>query len=186
MRVSINLEYDDFSASIGWLEAWQKRFRVRLATLCGDAAEVPKHVVVDRAQRLPVITEGYQLADIYNSDETGLYFRALPNRSMVVRDNPRKTSKDRITVLLACSADGDKFKPLVIAKSENPRCFRGITKAAFPVIYRANKTARMTTIMFKEWLERLNGQMTLQSRNILLVVDNCGAHPAVHLSNVEI
>ena len=71
---------------------------VRLATLWGEAAEVPKHVVADWAQHLPAITEGYQLADIYNADETGLYFRALPNRSMVVRDDPRKgikTSKER-------------------------------------------------------------------------------------------
>ena len=83
-------------------------------------------------------------------------------------------------------SDGDKLKPLVIAKSENPRCFRGITKAALPVIYRANKKAWMTTILFKEWLERLNGQMQLQHRNILLFVDNCGAHPAVHLSNIKI
>ena len=122
--LSTTLDHDDFSASNGWLEAWQKRFGVRLATLCGEAAEVPKHVVTEWAQRLPVITEGYQLADIYNADETGLYFRALPNRTMVVHDDPRKgikTSKERITVLLACSADGEKLKPLVIAKSDNPR-----------------------------------------------------------------
>ena len=108
--LSTTLDHDDFSASNGWLEAWQKRFGVRHATLCGEAAEVPKHVVTEWAQRLPVITEGYQLADIYNADETGLYFRALPNQSMVVRKGI-KMSKERITVLLACSADGEKLKP---------------------------------------------------------------------------
>ena len=149
------------------------------------AVKLPRcHVVADWAQRLPAITEGYQptsttqtrLASTFGRSRTGRWLCA----TILVRH--RKIE----SVLLACSADGDKFKPLVIAKSENPRCFRGITKVAFPVIYRANKTAWMTTIMFKEWLERLNGRMTLQSRNILLVVDDCGAHPAVHLSNVEI
>ena len=44
-------------------------------------------------------------------------------RSMAVRRDPRKgikMSKEQITVLLVCSADGDKLKRLVIAKAENP------------------------------------------------------------------
>ena len=130
--LSMSLDHDNFTASNGWLESWQKRFGVKLASLCGEAAEVPQGVVEDWTKRLPAITDGYALADIYNADETGLYFRALPNRSKVVRDDPRKgikTSKERITVLLACSAAGEKLTPLVIGKAERPRCFRGVDKA---------------------------------------------------------
>jgi hypothetical protein len=36
-----------------------------------------------------------------------------------------KKDKDRITVLIACSATGEKVKPFVIGRSENPCCFRG-------------------------------------------------------------
>ena len=108
------------------------------------------------------------------------------NRSMAVRRDPRKgikMSKEQITVLLACSADGYKLKRLVIAKAENPHCFCGIiNKAWLPVIYRANKKAWMKIILFKEQLERLNAHMKLQKRNILLFVDNCSAH----LSNVKL
>ena len=105
---------------------------MRLATLYGEAADVP---------------------DIYNADETGLYFRALPNRSMVLHDDPGKgikTSKERITVLLACSAVGHKLKPLVIGKAENPRCFRGTDKASLPMTYRANRKAWMTSILLSD------------------------------------
>ena len=88
-------------------------------------------------------------------------------------------------MLLACSASGDKLKPLVIGKSLNPRCFRGVDKAALPVMYRANKTAWMTSSLFKEWLERLNSKMLLQGRHILPFVDNCGAHPDIQLTNIK-
>ena len=37
-----------------------------------------------------------------------------------------KTAKERITVLLCASATGEKLKPLVIGRSANPRCFRGL------------------------------------------------------------
>ena len=187
--LSASMGLADFTASNGWLESWQKRFSVRLATLCGEAADVPEYVVADWAKRLPSITAGYAMADIYNADETGLYFRALPNRSMVLHDDHRKgikTSKERITVLLGCSAAGDKLKPLVIGKAENPRCFHGTDKASLPVTYRANRKAWMTTILFQEWLERLNSAMKLQRREILMFVDNCSAHPATELSNIKL
>ena len=157
--LSASMGLAEFTASNDWLESWQKRVSVRLATLCGEAADVPEYVVADWAKRLPSITAGYAMADIYNADETGLYFRALPNRSMVLHDDPRKgikTSKERITVLLACSAAGHKLKPLVIGKAENPRCYRGTNKASLPVTYRANRKAWMTSILFQEWLERIN------------------------------
>jgi hypothetical protein len=187
--LAVSLGHNDFTASNGWLEAWQRRFSVRLATLCGEAAAVCEDVVADWKKRLATITDGYDLADIYNADETGLYFRALSNRSMIVRDDPRKgikTSKERITVLLACSAAGEKLKPLVIGKAENPRCFRGVDKTSLPVTYRANKKAWMTSALFKEWLERLNGTMKLQQRSILLFIDNAGPHPDMQLSNIKL
>ncbi|KAI0221817.1 Tigger transposable element-derived protein 4, partial [Lamellibrachia satsuma] len=92
--------------------------------------------------------------DIYNADVTGLYYRDLLNRSMVIKGDPRKgikTSKERITVLLACSAAGEKLTPLVIGKAANPRWFRGVDKALLPVTYRANRKAWMTSVLFNEW-----------------------------------
>ena len=105
--LSLEMGHDDFSASNGWLQAWHKRHNVRWAALCGEAAEVPQDIVADWTMRPPELTAGYALADIYNADETGLYYCALPERSMVVRGDPRKgikTSKERATVLLTEAA----------------------------------------------------------------------------------
>jgi hypothetical protein len=81
---------------------------------------------------------------------------------------------------------GEKIMPLVIGKSENPRCLRGMDKALLPVTYRWNSKAWMTSTLFREWLEKLNSKMKNQRRKILLFVDNCGAHPSVCFSNVKL
>jgi hypothetical protein len=176
IEYSYSMQHDDFSASNGWLNAWQKPYGVKLALLAGESADVPEDAVKDWAQRLPDIIKDYDMKDIFNADETGLYFRALPCRSMVIKGDKRrgsKTSKERITALLAASATGEKLKPLVIGKAENPRCFRGMDKALLPVTYKANKKAWMTSQPFREWTDRINSQMKTQKRKILIFVDNC-------------
>ena len=45
--LSLEMGHDEFTASNGWLEAWQKRHGVKWAALCGEAAEVPADVVAD-------------------------------------------------------------------------------------------------------------------------------------------
>ncbi|KAI8487194.1 Tigger transposable element-derived protein 4 [Branchiostoma belcheri] len=64
-----------------------------------------------------------------NTDETGLYYRALPKGTLAHKPEPVSGSKkamDRISVLFACNMTGtEKLTPLVIGSSKNPRCFRG-------------------------------------------------------------
>ena len=60
-------------------------------------------VVSDWSNRLESVCEGYALKDIFNPDETGLFYRALPTRSLAPKGEEArggKKSKDRITVLL--------------------------------------------------------------------------------------
>ena len=105
------MEHLGFTASKGWLNRWQKHHNVRLATLSGEAADVSEETVEDWRKRLKSICEWYSRADIFNADETILFYRALPTRSMVAKaDEARggKKSKERISVLLACSCEGEK------------------------------------------------------------------------------
>ena len=157
--------------------------------LSGESGDVPADAVADWARRLPVVCEGYEPKDIFNADETGLFFRALPSRSMVAKGESSKggkVSKDRITVLLAASATGEKLKPLVIGRAKKPRCFYGFEVATLGVTYDYNKKAWMTGAIFTIWLNQLNNRMRFQQRHILLFVDNCSAHPDVQLSHVKL
>lgn len=94
-------------------------------------------------------------------DETGLFWRQLPDYTLADVINEKKVKgfkvcKDRLTILLGSNATGDfKMKPLVIGRAENPHSFRGKGKGTdiFPVLWRSNKTAWMTTDFFAQWLK---------------------------------
>ena len=80
---------------------------------------VPKQLVEDWKMRLPEVLAGYNKEDIFNPDETGLFFRKLPNRSLIIKGDECKgghKSKDRIIALIACPAAGGMLKLLVIAE----------------------------------------------------------------------
>jgi hypothetical protein len=85
----------------------------------------------------------YDLSQIYNADETGLFFRCLPAKTLALKGEAcsgEKKSKERLSVLLGANADGsDKLPVLVIGKSKNPRCFKNVKQ--LPVQYTANAKA---------------------------------------------
>ena len=77
---------------------------------------------------------------------------------------------------------GKKQRLLVIGKSHNPHCFKGIKK--LPVEYCANANVWMTSVIFKKWLVKWDNQLT---NNIVLLVDNCIAHAVnVTLNHIKL
>lgn len=179
LLLSMELGCDDVMASNGWLHKWLKRNNIKAACLSGDRAEVPQDACDDWIMHIPSLCEGYKQEDIYNADESGLYFRALPSKSLVCKGEDCggiKTSKDRVTILLAASASGDKLKPLIIGRSANPRCFRGHDIKQLGVHYFSNNKAWMTSKLFTEWANMINNKMIIQGRKILIFIDRCSAH----------
>ena len=80
---------------------------------------------------------------------------------------------------------GEKLSLLIISKSKSPRCFRGIK--SLPLEYTANAKAWMTGEIFQLWLEKWNRKLCSKNRNILLVMDNCAAHPrGLNFTNINI
>ena len=88
----------------------------------------------------------------------------------------RKKAKDRVTLMFTVSATGEKLKPLLIHKYQNPRPLYGIDKDTLPVHYYWNSTTWMQTSIFNHWLCKLNETMRKSRRNILLLVDNASSH----------
>ena len=67
----------------------------------------------------PRLFQQYGEEDIFNADETGIYFRAMPNSTLTFQTDTRrdtKKSKERITCLVACSMAGEKKKLLIVGK----------------------------------------------------------------------
>ena len=80
---------------------------------------------------------------------------------------------------------GDKETSLVIWKSLNPRCFKGVNKKTLPVEYHANKKAWMTSVIFETWLKKFDKHMGCKGRKVLLFLDNATSHSDVQLCNVK-
>ena len=102
---------------------------------------------------LPELIKSYEPRNVYNVDETGLFYQMLPHRTLAFKGETTqggKASKARITVLLGANMDGsDKLKPLVIRKYKKPRCFRGVS--SLPLPYQNNKKAWMDFYIFEQW-----------------------------------
>lgn len=135
------------------------------------------------------IFKNYAPEDVYNADEAGLFFQLLPDRTLAFKGEKccgGKKSKQRLTVLLCTNSTGThKIQPLVIGKSLKPRCFKNVK--SLPVEYKANKNAWMTSKLFSEWLQKIDKEMNKRKKNIVLLVDNCGAHASLpKLQNVQI
>ena len=118
----------DFEGSSGWLSKWKKRCNIRRLTVCGESGDVSGATITSWKERLPEILRGYDEENIFNLDETGCFWRALPSHGFSERGKKchgGKTSKQRFTIAFLVNAAGAKEKPIVIWNSKKPRCFRG-------------------------------------------------------------
>jgi hypothetical protein len=70
---------------------------------------------------LPGLIEGYAAEDIYNADETGLFFKCLPDKTYGFSNeicHGGNKSKDRLTMMVCCyMTDNDKVELL----EQNPK-----------------------------------------------------------------
>jgi hypothetical protein len=93
---------------------------------------------------------------IFNVDETGFYWKKMPSRTFLAKneESQPEVSKHRLTLLLGGNAEGDfRSKPMLIYQSLNPRALRSCNKASLPVIWRANKKSWVTQALFEDWFK---------------------------------
>ena len=133
-----------FKPSAGWFDRWKKRYNVSFQVMNGESEKVDTVIVENWIYRLSILTTGYDNKNIFNADETGLFFKCLPSKTLNKKGQKcynGEKSNDRLTVLFCCSWAGEKLKPLVIGKSAKPRCFNGTNPNNFGAYYRSNRKA---------------------------------------------
>lgn len=129
----------------------------------------------------------YDEDDVYNADESGLLWKALPNKSLVLRGEKTpggyKPSKERVTIMVCGNASGFHRIPLMlIGISANPHCWK---KRNVPARYYNSKNAWMTTTLFVEWYDKIfipsveaHQEKRERISKVLLILDNAPVHPA--------
>ena len=114
-----------FVATEGWLSRWKARHQIKYKRAHGEKGSADTQSAEECISSvLPGLLEKYRPNDVYNADETGLYYRATPDGSLCYCREKLSGSKkalQRITVLCCSNMTGtDKRKLLVIGKSVKP------------------------------------------------------------------
>ena len=110
----------------------------------GERGDIDKNVVENWKEKLAKLCVGYEPKNIFNMDETGVFFKDTTRKTFHIKCEDclgGKRSKERITAVFCASLTGEKLEPLIISKSKQPRCFGKIKSENLPVMYRNNTKA---------------------------------------------
>ena len=136
--------------------------------------------------------EGYLSSDIYNSDETALFYKPLPHRTYCHVDNkPARSTKrkDRLTLLIITNMDGSDHRKLsVIGKAKNPRCLQKkykMTVNKMAVDWYTSNNAWMNGDIHHWIMTKFNNQMRRAGRHVLYVCDNISSHQVREYSHIK-
>lgn len=180
-----------FAASRGWFHRFKQRSNLHNIHITGEAASADIQAAAEFPDKFQefVRREKIPACLIFNVDETGLYWKKMPSRTFISKEERQasgfKAAKDRLTLLLGGNATGDfKLKPLLVYHSETPRAMRGTDKTSLPVVWRSNRKAWVTREIFQEWYSNsfCPSVKSYCDRNglepkVILLLDNAPGHP---------
>ena len=102
-----------------------------------------------KEKTLQAILSNYAKTDIYNVNEFGLFYKALPRKTLHLKDDKctaNKHSMIRVTGPATANMNGAKLSMFIISKSKKPMSFKNVKK--FLVVTQARTKAA--------WIQRFS------------------------------
>lgn len=189
-KLAVELGYHGFKCNNGWIDRFKNRNNIVYVKDSGEALSIGLTVVSDWTKNVwPRMKRGYSDSEIYNADETGVFYNVTPDKTVKLKTEncaSGKHVKHRLTVLVCANMSGsDKRKLVVIGKSAKPTSFKNVR--SLPVTYSANRKAWMTSEIFQNELRKWDEVLHRENKKILLLIDSCSAHPELHnLTNIKL
>ncbi|GBN44907.1 Tigger transposable element-derived protein 6 [Araneus ventricosus] len=122
------LGYDEFRGNNGWLEKLKRRHGIMAKVISGESEDVDDNDSENWiTETLSKILEDYKPENIFNADETALFFQCLPQNTLTFKKEKcfgGKQRKARLSAVMlgANMTEHQKLKPLVIvdvSKAQN-------------------------------------------------------------------
>lgn len=118
----------EFEASQGWFDRFKRRHGISYKSVCGESRAADENSVKQwKEETLPTLLRGWKASDIFNLDESGIFFKMLPGRTFALSKEDcsgGKKSKERITAMFCTNMEGTE-------KEKNPS-YRQIKKPTLP------------------------------------------------------
>ena len=115
--LAVQMKIPDFQASDWWLYRFRQRHGMFQKRAHGESGSAKEDAVGPFREELNKIVndEGLLLRQVYNFNETALFWRALPTTTQVIgkknKAKGRKLDKGHISVLVGANADGSHCDP---------------------------------------------------------------------------
>ncbi|XP_069179533.1 tigger transposable element-derived protein 7-like [Procambarus clarkii] len=130
-RFAESLGIKNFEASEGWVARFKGRHNIVKRKIVGEKLSADECSVepFKRKLREYIVANNIYSYQIYNADETGLYWRSLPEKTLAMRSEGyvpgRKVCKDRLSAMMCANADGtDRITCAIVGKSKKPRALQ--------------------------------------------------------------
>lgn len=194
MKLANEMGIKDFTASSGWLWRFRRRHAMGDRKCSGESSSADHASVsafCDMINKL-IRDEGLLLSQVYNFDETGLFWRGLPTNTQAhihsKSQGGRKLDKSRVSILLGANADGShKVKPVVVGKSARPRVLKDCMNQ-LPCHYFSGPNAWFNAALFVQVFRRVivpaierfqveELKLTHDRVRAVVLLDNAPAHP---------
>ncbi|GFQ71037.1 tigger transposable element-derived protein 1 [Trichonephila clavata] len=101
---------EDFKASRGWFFRFKKRYGIHSVNMHGEAGSADKKEAEKFSINFQkfIMDEGYCPQQVFNADETGLFWKRMPSRTFITKEEKKlpghKAMKDRLTLMISSNA----------------------------------------------------------------------------------
>jgi transposase-like protein len=166
-----------------WDVTWRRGTRIAQNTRHILEVEDEFHAYVQ--QKIQLL--GVDCCDIYNADETNMYFSPQPTSTYAPRGSKTVSikgadSSSRCTIMLGASMSGKKLSPFVIFKGKN--CRSGYIKReidgrdGYPdgMEFGVQDRAWMDEALMLEWIEKVWKPSISCNKISYLILDECRSH----------
>ena len=149
--LELGISENKLKFSNGWLDSFKDCANLCQIKCHGEAGLVLDTAVALAWEEVQKKLEDYQICNIYNIDETGLFYCMPLDWTLASRQLSRlKVDKVQMTIALCTNADSsDIWKPLFIGHARQPCCFNWKTGSQLGLYYFYNTSAWMMGSFFQ-------------------------------------